>query len=94
MRPSPPTLLQLLAATYRKDRNRNLEGRAAHRRARLQARADRASLPARLGATIERLVRRDGHPLTTCPCRLADGKIGRTAVVLRGTERMLVCRVA
>jgi hypothetical protein len=40
------------------------------------------------------VLRRDRHSLTTYPCRLPNGKIGRTAVVLSGGEWTLVCRVA
>ncbi len=41
-----------------------------------------------------RVVRRDRHSLTAYACRLPDGKIGRTAVVMSGGEWTLVCRVA
>jgi hypothetical protein len=95
MRGSHPTSLpQELAATYNEDRDRGVDRRNAHHRALLESRAVRPSQPARLGAAILRVVRRDRHSLTSYPCRLPDGKIGRAAVVQRDGEWTLVCRVA
>jgi len=68
--------------------------RHAHDRALLETRARRASRRKRLGAAILSLVPRRRHSLTDYPCRLQDGSIGRVAVVLRGGEWTLVCRVA
>jgi hypothetical protein len=36
----------------------------------------------------------DDHSLTDYPCRLADGTMGRVAVIERGGEWSLVCRRA
>ena len=57
-------------------------------------RVERPSAWARLVAATLRIVRRDRHSLTSYPCRLPDGKIGRTAVVYSGGDWVLVCRVA
>jgi hypothetical protein len=65
--------------------------RHAHERALLDTRPERPSAWARLEAAILNLVRRD-HSLTDYPCRLSNGKIGRTAVVMSGGEWTLVCR--
>jgi hypothetical protein len=46
-----------------------------------------------LVAAIQRIVRRERHSLTNYPCRLPDGKIGRTAVVQVNGTWELVCRV-
>jgi hypothetical protein len=95
MRGSHPTSLsQELGATYDRDRDRGVDRRNAHHRALLESRAERPSQVARLGAAILRVVRREHHSLTDYPCRLPDGKIGRTAVVRRDGEWTLVCRVA
>jgi hypothetical protein len=55
-------------------------------------RAERPSLPARLGAAILNLVRRDPS-LANYQCRLPDGKIGRVAVIQQDGDWTLVCRV-
>jgi hypothetical protein len=83
---------QYYFATYEQDRRRGEEQRHAHDRALRDARAERPSWPARLGAAILTLVRRD-HSLTDYPCRLPDGKIGRVAVIQQDEEWTLVCRV-
>jgi hypothetical protein len=94
-------LAHVYAASVDEERHRGEGERHARHRALLatravrpSSRALRPSLPARLGAATTRLVRRDRHSLTDYPCRLPDGKIGRTAVVLNGSEWSLVCRVA
>jgi hypothetical protein len=90
----------MLAITYEVDRHRGEERRHAHHRGLLEARVEhssrveRSSVPARLAAAILRTVRRERHSLTNYPCRLPDGKIGRTAVILVGGEWALECRVA
>jgi hypothetical protein len=91
MRPKPIGFPNYLVAAIREDRHRAVP---LHQRVRLEERIVRPSLPVRLGAAIVRVVRRDRHSLTNYPCRLPDGKIGRTAVVLQGDEWVLVCRVA
>jgi hypothetical protein len=94
MRGSHPTsLAQELAATYDQDRGRGVDRRNAQHRVLLESRTVRPSFPARLGAAVSRAVRGDRHSLTDFPCRLPDGKIGRTAVMLRDGEWTLVCRV-
>jgi hypothetical protein len=67
--------------------------RHVHERALRDTRPERPSAWARLEAAILNLARRD-HALTDYPCRLPDGKIGRTAVVMSGGEWTMVCRVA
>ncbi len=70
------------------------EGRRhAHERALRETRPERQSMSARLQAAILNIVRRD-HSLTDYPCRLPNGRIGRTAVVMSGGEWTLVCRAA
>jgi hypothetical protein len=95
MRPNsaPTDLRSMLAATYEVDRHRGEEQRHAHHRGLLEGRVERPSLPARLAAAILRTVRRERHSLTNYPCRLPDGKIGRTAVVQVNGTWELVCRV-
>jgi hypothetical protein len=93
MRP-PIMLIQILAASVAEDRNRSREQRHARHRSVLESRAERPSFAARLGAAILRVARRDRHSLSNYPCRLPDGKIGRTAVVLSGGDWTLVSRVA
>ena len=80
-------------ATYEQDRHRGEEQRHANDRALSAVRVERPSLPARLGAAILTLVRRD-HSLTDYPCRLPDGKIGRVAVIQQDGDWTLVCRVS
>lgn len=94
MHPSYPTsLVHALGATIDEDRYRDAERRHAHHRALLEARAERPSLRARLAAAILSIGRRD-HSLTDYPCRLPDGRTGRVALVQRGEDWTLVCRVA
>jgi hypothetical protein len=83
----------MLTTTYEVDRHRGEERRHAHHRGLLEGRVERPSLPARLAAAILRTVRRERHSLTNHPCRLPDGKIGRTAVVQVNGTWELVCRV-
>jgi hypothetical protein len=91
----PPTMLeQIQAATVEKERHRGEEQRHARHRALLEARAAAPSMRARLLAATRRVTRRDRHSLTDYPCRLPDGSIGRTAVVMRNGEWTLVCRLA
>jgi len=91
MRPKPIGFPNYLVAAIHEDRHR---GVAVHQRVGLAERIVRPSPTVRLGAAILRVVRRDRHSLTSYPCRLPDGKIGRMAVVLQGGEWVLVCRVA
>jgi hypothetical protein len=88
MHPSP--FIEAMEA----DRHRGEARRHTHERALRETRPERPSVAARLAAATLRVVRRDRHSLTDYPCRLPDGKIGRTAVVLQGGEWALVCRVA
>ncbi|HYN47933.1 MAG TPA: hypothetical protein VER83_03655 [Candidatus Nanopelagicales bacterium] len=93
MRP-PVMLVQLSASAIEQERHRGEERRHALQRALAEARQPRLSASARLVAAAVRRARRENHSLTDYPCRLPDGKIGRTAVVERDGEWMLVCRVA
>jgi hypothetical protein len=93
MRP-PIMLTQIQGANIDEERHRGEAERHARHRALLESRAVRPSYPARLAAAMSRIARRDRHSLTSYPCRLPDGTIGRTAVVLSGGEWTLVCRVA
>ncbi len=93
MRP-PIMLTQLQGANIEEERHRGEAERHARHRALLETRAERPALSARLAAATLRFARRDRHSLTRYPCRLPDGKIGRTAVVMSGGEWVLVCRVA
>ena len=54
----------------------------------------RPSLLARSRAGLSRAVRRERHSLTSYPCRLPDGTIGRTAIYLVDGEWTAVCAVA
>jgi hypothetical protein len=85
MRPSP------FEEAIEGSRHHGETRRHAHARALLDTRPDRPSAWARFEAAILNLVRRD-HSLTDYPCRLPNGKIGRTAVVMSGGEWVLVCR--
>ena len=91
MRPKPIGFPNYLVSTIQEDRHRS---GVVHQRVGLEERIVRPSPAVRLGAAILRVVRRDRHSLTKYPCRLPDGKIGRTAVVYRDGEWTLVCRVA
>ena len=93
MRP-PIMLTQLQGANIDEERHRGEEQRHARHRSLVEAQGERPSLPARLAAAALRMARRDRHSLTNYPCRLPDGKIGRTAVVRSGGDWTLVCRVA
>jgi len=88
MRPSP--FIEAMEA----GRHEGEARRHADERALRETRPERPSVAARLAAATLRVMRRDRHSLTVYPCRLPDGKIGRTAVVLQGGEWALVCRVA
>jgi hypothetical protein len=88
MRPSP--FIEAIEASRHEGEAR----RHADERALRETRPERPSVVARLAAATLRVVRRDRHSLTDYPCRLPDGRIGRTAVVLQGGEWALVCRVA
>lgn len=80
-------------ATFEQELHRGEGQRHAHDRALREGGAERPSLPARLGAAVLNLVRRD-HSLTDYPCRLPDGKIGLVAVIQQDGDWTLVCRVA
>jgi len=88
MRPSP--FVEAMEA----GRHEGEARRHADERALRETRPERPSVVASLAAATLRVVRRDRHSLTDYPCRLPNGKIGRTAVVQRGGEWVLVCRVA
>ena len=87
-------LTSMYPSTVEEDRHRGEDRRHAHHRALLATRLLRPSQVARLAAATSRIVRRDRHSLTSYPCRLPDGKLGRTAVVLVGGDWALVCRTA
>lgn len=93
MRP-PVMLVHVYSSAIELERHRGEERRHAHQRALARAHQPRPSALARFVAAAVRSVRRESHSLTDYPCRLPDGKIGRTAVVERDSEWMLVCRVA
>jgi hypothetical protein len=93
-RPLRPDLLSMLGATRDEDRHRDSQRRHAHDRALLETRAERASWSTRLAAATLRVVRPDRHSLTSYPCRLPSGGMGRVAVVQIRGEWTLVCRVA
>ena len=84
---------QVLASTFEEDRHRNFERRAAVRRGVLETSIWRPALVARLAAASWRLAHSDTHSLTSYPCRLPDGKIGRTAVVMSDGQWTFVCRI-
>ena len=96
MRPdsTAPDLRSMLTLTYEADRHRGEELRHALHRGLAEGRVERPSFPARLSAAVVRIVRREAHSMTSYPCRLPDGRIGRTAAVLMNGEWTLVCRVA
>ncbi len=87
-------LTQIQAASIDEERHRGELARHAYHRSLAETRVERSSWSARLGAAFMHVVRRDRHSLTDYMCRLPNGKIGRTAVVLQGGEWALVCRVA
>ena len=87
MRPSP------FEETMEASRHHGEARRHDHERSLRDTRPERLSAWSRLDAAILNLVRRD-HSLTDYPCRLPNGKIGRTAVVMSGGEWTMVCRVA
>jgi hypothetical protein len=81
-----------LAATHEAERHRDEARRHAHRRAILEARPAHPSILARLRAALPNGGRLD-HSLTDHPCRLANGTMGRVAVVQVAGEWTMVCRV-
>lgn len=86
--------VQVQAAAIDAERHRGEGSRhARHRSAALLATPLPTARPS-LAARLRRHLRRDDHELTTYPCRLPDGTIGLTAVVLADREWVLVCRVA
>jgi hypothetical protein len=87
-------LVQIQAANIDEERRRGEGPRHAHHRALARATAQRPPSRARIAATVLHVIRRDRHSLTDYPCRLPNGKIGRTAVVMSGGEWTFVCRVA
>lgn len=87
-------LVQIQSAAVDAERHRGEADRHARHRSAARAIAQFPSAPAKLVARFRGIVRRDRHSLTPYPCRLPDGKIGRTAFVLRGDEWEPVCRVA
>jgi hypothetical protein len=90
----PSDLKSMLAAACEVDRHRGEELRHAVQRSLLEGRAERPSFLDRLVAASLRAARRERHSMTNYACRLPDGKIGRTAVVLVAGEWELVCQVA
>jgi hypothetical protein len=87
MRPSP--FIEAMEAS----RHHGEARRHEHERALRDTRPGRPSAWARLEAAVLDLARSD-HSLTDYPCRLPNGMIGRTAVVMSGGEWTMVCRVA
>ena len=83
-----------LSATNVPDRDRGLEVGYPHREPLLDPRAGRPSLLARSRAGLVRVIGRDRHSLTSYPCRLPDGRIGRTSIVLIEGEWTAVCMVS
>ena len=91
---TPPDLRSMVSLSYEADRHRGEELRHALHRGLVEGRVERPSFPARFSAEVVRVVRRETHSMTSYPCRLPDGKVGRTAAVLVNGEWTLVCRVA
>jgi hypothetical protein len=87
-------LVQIQAASIDEHRHWDEERRHARHRTLLQAPAKRPSVRARLLAATVGVAGRDRHSLTDYPCRLPDGMIGRTAVIERDGEWVLICRRA
>jgi hypothetical protein len=87
-------LTSMYHSAVEEDRHRGEDRRHAHHHALLATGLLRSSHIARLAAATSRIVRRDRHSLTNYACRLPDGRIGRTAVVLVGGDWTAVCRVA
>lgn len=83
-----------LATAIDSERHRGEARRHAHERGLRDTRVARWALGARLAAAFMHAVRRDRHSLTDYQCRLADGKVGRVAVVMSDGEWTLVCRAA
>jgi hypothetical protein len=83
-----------LAATFDADRYRSFERRSGHVRSIREPLVWRASRPARAFAAIMRVVRRERHEMTSHPCRLENGQIGRTVIVEVDGEWTAVCKVA
>jgi hypothetical protein len=83
---------QYFFESFEQDRHRGEAQRHAHDRALRAVRVEGRSLPARLGAAILDLVRRE-RSLADHPCRLPDGTVGRIAVVQKDGDWTLVCEV-
>ncbi len=83
-----------LAATFDADRYRSFDRRSEHLRSIREPLAWRASRPARTVAALARIVRRERHAMTSYPCRLENGQIGRTVIVEVDGEWTAVCTVA
>jgi hypothetical protein len=94
MRRASSHLLVDLARTYEEDRYRGLERRSVHLRALHRLDVNRPSPLARSWAALSRLVRRDRHSITSYPCRLPDGKIGRTAIIRIEGSWTATCAIA
>ena len=92
MRP-PIMLVQIQAAVIDEQRHRGELARHARHRSLVMTHPWRPPTVARTAAAVMRVIRRDRHSLTAYPCRLPDGRIGRTAVVLQDGEWTLICRV-
>lgn len=55
---------------------------------------ERPALILRSTARAYRFISGERHALTSYPCRLPNGKEGRTAIVYKGGEWVAVCRTA
>ncbi len=90
--------MHYVAATYDEDRYRDFDRRASHLRALRESppvsRRVGPSLLARARVALASALRRDRHSLTSYPCRLPDGKVGRTTIVLIEGEWTAVCVAA
>jgi len=93
MRP-PIMLVEIQATAVDQERHRDEDWRHELHRSRLEGLVERPSIAARLQAIALRAVLRDRRALTGHPCRLPDGRIGRTATIQHDGDWILVCRIA
>ena len=83
-----------LSGIIEADHRRGFDRKSSHLRTLRESRVLRPWRLARSGAALARLIRRERHSMTSYPCRLPDGRIGRTSIVMVGGEWTAVCAVA